>query len=163
MYKCKETIANVKDKRFPASDIENRINIETKKSMKLDTDIFNNVKYNSGDSFLVLSICYNGSINFKPRMNGNLPEQDHIFSQNELKKAKISDDKINTIFNIRYIGSSENKSKSGTPFVDWMRAIGTDKDILKKHLIPEGNWDVNNYESFLNERKKLIENIFKYK
>lgn len=163
LYKCKETIANVKDKRFPASDIENRINTETKKSMKLDTDILNNVTYNSGDSFLVLSICYKGSINFKPRMNGNLPEQDHIFSQNELKRAKILDDKVNSIFNIRYIGSSENKIKSGTPFVDWMKAVGIDKDILKKHLIPEGNWDVNNFDSFLNERKKLIENTFKYK
>ena len=95
-------------------------------------------------------------------MNGNLPEQDHIFSQNELKRAKIPDDKINSIFNIRYIGSSENKSKSGTPFVDWIKAVDTDKDVLKKHLIPEGNWDISNFDSFLNERKKLIENAFKY-
>jgi uncharacterized protein with ParB-like and HNH nuclease domain len=163
LYKCKETIANAKDKVFPATDIENRINNETKKSMKLDADILNNVKYNSGDSFLVLSICYKGSINFKPRMNGNLPEQDHIFSQNELKAAKISDDKINSIFNIRYIGSSENKSKSGTPFVDWVKTVGTDKDVLKKHLIPEGKWDISNFDSFLNERRKLIENTFKYR
>lgn len=127
LYKCKETIANTKDKQFPATEIENRINTETKKSMKLDTDILNKVKYNSGDSFLVLSICYKGSINFKPRMTGNLPEQDHIFSQNELKKFNIPDDKINSIFNIRYIGSSENKSKSNTPFEDWFKAVGTDK------------------------------------
>ena len=162
LYKCKETINSTKGKQFPATDIENRIN-ETKKPRKLDTDILNNVKYNSGDSFLVLSICYKGSINFKPRMNGNLPEQDHIFSQKELKKAKISDDKINSIFNIRYIGSSENKSKSGTAFVDWMKNVGANKDVLKKHLIPEGKWDINNFDSFLKERKKLIENAFRYK
>jgi uncharacterized protein with ParB-like and HNH nuclease domain len=160
LYKCKETIANTKTKQFPALDIEKRINSETKKNMKLDADILNNVKYNSGDSFLVLSICYQGSINFRPRMNGNLPEQDHIFSQNELKKANISGDKINSIFNIRYIGSSENKRKSDTPFIDWMKVIDMDKDILEKHLIPEGHWDVTNFDDFLNERKKLIEKRF---
>jgi uncharacterized protein with ParB-like and HNH nuclease domain len=163
LYKCKETIANNRDKQFPAADIENRINNETKKTMKLDADILNNVKYNSGDSFLVLSICYKGAINFKPRMKGNLPEQDHIFSQDELEQAKISSDKINSIFNIRYIGSSENKIKSKTPFAEWMATIGTNKDELKKHLIPDGKWNTNNYADFLNERRKLIETVFKYK
>jgi len=162
LYKCKETIAKNKSKRFPAVDIENRINNETKKSVKLDVDILNNVKYNSGDSFLVLSICYKGTINFKPRMKGNLPEQDHIFSQDELKRAKISDDKMNSIFNIRYIGSSENKSKSSTLFAEWMTSIGADKNELKKHLIPDGKWDIDNFDKFLNERKKNIEGAFKY-
>lgn len=162
LYKCKETLAKNRDNNFPATDIENRINNETKKNMKLDSDIINNVKYNSGDSFLVLSICYKGAINFNPRMRGNLPEQDHIFSQDELKRAKIADDKMNSIYNIRYIGSSENKSKSGTPFDEWMKSIGYDKNELKKHNIPDGKWDVNSFDNFLNERKKLIDASFKY-
>jgi hypothetical protein len=131
--------------------------------MKLDSDILSNVKYNSGDSYLVLSICYKGSINFKPRMKGNLPEQDHMFSQNELRKAMIEDDKINSIFNIRYIGSSENKIKSKTPFAEWMSTIGKNKDELQKHLIPDGKWDINHYDKFLSERKKLMESFFNYK
>lgn len=162
LFKCKETIDKSHGKRFPSADVENRINMETKKSMKLNSDILNNVKYNSGDSYLVLSICYKGSINFKPRMKGNLPEQDHIFSQDELKHANIPDDKINNIFNIRYIGSSENKIKSNTPFGDWMKIIGSKKDELKKHLIPDGKWNVKNYDDFLNERKKLMEESFEY-
>lgn len=162
LYKCKETIAKNKDKGFPADDIENRINNETKKSMKLDSDIFSNVRYNSGDSYLVLSICYKGSINFKPRMKGNLPEQDHIFSQDELRQAKIPDDKINSILNIRYIAGSENKSKSNTPFADWMEIIGSNKDELKRHLIPDGKWDINSYDDFLKERQKLMTECFHY-
>jgi hypothetical protein len=130
--------------------------------MSLDKDILSNVKYNSIDSFLILSICYKGAINFNPRMSGNLPEQDHIFSQAELKLAKISNEKMNSIFNIRFIGSNENKSKSGTPFADWMITARMDKDILERHLIPEGNWDVNNFDEFLSERKKLIEVAFNY-
>ena len=116
----------------------------------------------SGDSYLILSICYKGSINFKPRMKGNLPEQDHIFSQDELRQAKIPDEKINSIFNIRYIGSSENKSKSNTPFIDWIDDNWDNKDELKKHLIPEGKWNVKSYDDFLKKRKKLMEDCFKY-
>lgn len=32
----------------------------------------------------------------------NLPEQDHIFSYDELQKVKIPEEKINKIYNIRY-------------------------------------------------------------
>lgn len=164
LYKCKETLLSTyNEKQFPALDIEKRINLETKKSMKIDEDILNNVKYNSGDSFLVLSICYKGSINFKPRLNGNLPEQDHIFSKNELKQAKFPDEMINSIFNIRYISSNENKSKSDTPFADWIKTVEADIDILKKHLIPEGNWEVSNFERFLEKRRILFESTFKYR
>lgn len=162
LYKCKETIDVIKSKGFPSGDIEKKINTETKKSMKLDADLLDTVSYNSTDSYLVLSICYRGIINFQPRMKGNLPEQDHIYSQNELKKAKVSEDKINSIFNVRYIGSSENKIKAGTSFTQWMKDIGTNKDELKKHLIPDGMWNIDNYDDFLDKRKKLIENKFKY-
>lgn len=162
LYKCKETMDGKKNKMFPSEELEKKINAETKKSMKIDSDILDNVKYGSSDSYLVLSICYGGSINFQPRMKGNLPEQDHIFSQHELTKAKVPENKINSIFNLRYIGSSENKIKSKTPFAEWMKSLGGNDDELKKHLIPKGNWDVNNYDAFLLARKKLIEGRFQY-
>ena len=128
--------------------------------MKLDPNILDNVKYGSSDSYLVLSICYGGAINFKPRMKGNLPEQDHIFSQDELRKAKIPENKINSIFNLRYIGSSENKIKTKTPFAVWIKSINAKEQ--KKHLIPKGNWSVKNYDDFLLARKKIIKSSFKY-
>jgi uncharacterized protein with ParB-like and HNH nuclease domain len=162
LYKCKETMDGNKNKLFPSEELEKKINTETKKSMKIDPDILDNVKYGSSDSYLVLSICYGGSINFQPRMKGNLPEQDHIFSQDELVKAKVPENQINSIFNIRYIGSSENKIKSNTPFSVWIKSIGNNDDELKKHLIPKGDWSVANFDDFLIARKKLIEKSFKY-
>jgi hypothetical protein len=83
LYKCKEAIDIDKSKSFPAEQIENKLNNETKKSMKLDENYIDKISYNSADSYLALSICYKGAINFRPAMNGNLPEQDHIFSQSE--------------------------------------------------------------------------------
>ncbi len=162
LYKCKEAIDNNSSDSFPAEDIEKKINNETKKSMVPNKDFLDNILYNSVDSYLVLSICYKGTINFQPRMKGNLPEQDHIFSQSELKQANIPEKDINSIYNIRYIGSSENKSKSNTSFSEWIASIGKDQGELNKHLIPNGNWSVVNFNDFLKERKKLIEDHFKY-
>lgn len=161
LYKCKEAIDKSSDS-FPAEEIENQISSETKRSMKLDSDYLDGISYNSGDSHLVLSVCYKGAINFQPRMKGNLPEQDHIFSQNELKRANVDEKKINCIYNLRYIGSSENKIKSKTPFKEWINSIGNNKSELRKHLIPEGVQDVNDFEEFLEKRKKLVEANFIY-
>jgi len=162
LYKCKESIDTKSSDSFPAEDIEKRIDTGTKKSMKLDNDFLDNISYNSTDSYLVLSICYKGAINFQPRLKGNLPEQDHIFSQAELKKADILEKDINCISNIRYISSSENKIKSSTSFSEWMTSIGKNKDELNKHLIPNGDWRIDNFKDFLKERRKLIEAQFDY-
>jgi len=64
--------------------------------------------------------------------------------------------------NIRYISSSENKIKSSTSFSEWMTSIGKNKDELNKHLIPNGDWRIDNFKDFLKERRKLIEAQFDY-
>jgi len=160
LYKCKEAIDAGSAKSFPAEDIEKRINTETKKTMKLEEDFLDDISYNSRDSYLVLSLCYKGAINFQPRFKGNIPEQDHIFSQDELDKAKIPEEKINSIYNIRYIGSSENKIKSKTIFSKWISSLGEEEK--KKHLIPDGIEGINDFDRFLERRKKLIESSFSY-
>lgn len=157
LYKCKEIIKNDKSKIFPSIQIETKIKKETKKNMDIDPDFLDNIMYSSADSYLVLSIFYKGSINFNPRMKGNLPEQDHIFPQSILKKSGISDDKINSIYNIRLIGSTENKTKSSN------NIILKDKNEFKKHMIPDGDWDVENYDEFIKCRKKLLKSAFSYK
>ena len=43
------------------------------------------LKYNSSDSFLILSLLYT-DINFNTSYNGNLPQQDHIYSQSWLRE-----------------------------------------------------------------------------
>lgn len=157
LYKCKEAIDSAKSPLFPADEIEGRINSETKKTMKFDADYLDNVSYRDTDSYLVLSVCYKGAINFKPRMKGNLPEQDHIFSRDELKKAGFAEDKINSIYNIRYIGGDDNRIKSIAKYSEWAESLEKDKNIIFiRHLIPEDNWDVQDYIKFLAARKELM-------
>lgn len=83
-----------------------------------------------------------------------------IFSRNELKNASYSENEINDIGNIRYVSANENKWKSNTPFLEWMKNVLIEE--RKKHLIPDGDWDVSTYRDFIKARKKLmIENVSK--
>jgi hypothetical protein len=99
----------------------------------------------------------------QPHMKGNMPEQDHIYSQDELAKAKYTTEQINSIYNIRLIGGIPNKIKSNMTFSKWMSKYGKDKDELKKHLIPNNSTgNIKDYEKFLAERKKLMNACFNY-
>lgn len=87
-------------------------------------------------------------------MEGNLPEQDHIISKNELNNAGISSEEINSIYNIRLVGRSENRAKSKKLYSNWLKNIN--KEEIKKHLIPSGIWNGKNYNNFLIKRKKIL-------
>ena len=52
--------------------------------------------------------------------------------------------------------------KSDTPPKEWFKEKG--QDYLKLHLIPEDQnlWELENYELFIEARKKLILNNFDY-
>jgi len=160
LIKCKTAIDNSVT-GFPAEDIEKLIKKETKKIMNVTTDDIDKISYNSNNSFLVLSLVYKHSINFQPSLNANIPEQDHIFSQDELKKKGIKENYINTIYNIRYVGKAPNQSKSNKPFEEWIKTQSQkDKEM---HLIPlNKNWTVNDYSEFIAERKKIILNNLTY-
>lgn len=155
LIKCKTAIDNNSVVDFPAKEIEEIIKKETKKIMKVTADDIDKISYNSNNSFLVLSLVYKHTINFQPSLRANIPEQDHIFSQNELKKKGFKEDDINTIYNIRYVGKAPNQSKSNKPFEEWIKTQSqVDKEM---HLIPlNKDWKIDDYLEFIEERKKII-------
>jgi len=152
LYSIKEAIDNNQGKEFPLTDIKTRV-IKNNKYLDLTEEFLNSIEYNDKNSYLVLNLIYN-NINYNPSSKNNLPEQDHIFSRSELEDANVPEDKIDRIFNIRYISSIGNKRKTGTPFKEWVKTISAEEK--KEHLIPEGDWDVETYDEFLEERKKLM-------
>jgi hypothetical protein len=159
LHKCKVAIDDNNQNHFPAKEIEEKIKNETKKSMDITPDAIEKISYNSPNSHLVLSIVYNSAINFQPVLKANIPEQDHIFSQDELKD-EYAEQEINKIYNIRYVGKAPNQSKSNKPFSEWIKTQSEDDKIM--HLIPDGEWDINNYTDFIAERKNKIMEAFKY-
>ncbi|MFH0734658.1 MAG: DUF262 domain-containing protein [bacterium] len=140
---------------FPKEELFIKFN-EAKKSLKLEIDekLISQAAYNSTESYLILSLLYRNSVNFAPQKEDNKPQQDHIISRGELKKANIDETFINSIYNIRYISASDNRIKSDETFEKWSKRIG--QDVMNQHFIPEGNWSASNYDEFLEKRKMLF-------
>lgn len=164
LYKCKEAIEQLTSQTiFPAEQIQLQVSSLKNRSMEITDDKFDQYFYRSKESYLFLGLCYKNAINFTPLLEGNLPQQDHIFSKNELKKAGISDDKINSIYNIRFVSSLDNKIKSATPYLEWVDSLGTKKEeTFIRHCIPNGDWTINNFDSFLQKRKEVLMSNFIY-
>jgi hypothetical protein len=103
------------------------------------------------------------SINFQPILRGNLPEQDHIFSRSELSNADIPIEKINSIYNIRFIGGDDNRRKLDTPYEEWTKDLGNNKEmVFERHFIPAGEWSVAKFYEFLEARKVLMLSKLQY-
>jgi len=156
LFISKKSIDNSTTKDFPYQLLIDDISTKTRKSFDTISNILDNkkLKYNSRDSHLILSLLYRGNITFSAINSGNLPQQDHIFSKKELKNNNISEDKINSIFNIQYLDAHINKVKSGKNFSQWISQLSyNDK---KNCIIPNGTWSVNNFDDFLEARKDLF-------
>lgn len=158
LFISKTSIDNSTITDFPYQLLIDDISTKTRKSFDTISNILDNkkLKYNSRDSYLILSLLYSGNINFGAINHGNLPQQDHIFSKKELKNNAISEEKINSIFNIQYLDAHLNQVKSGKLFATWIPLLS--KDDKKKYSIPDGVWSINNFDDFLKERKKLFLN-----
>lgn len=163
LNKCKDATDHSKDEVFPAEEIQKKIEELKNKRMEVSTENIDNWEYHSKESYLFLSICYKGAINYQPTFKGNFPEQDHIFCRDELEKANIPDSKINSIYNIRYVSMIDNRQKSNIPYRQWAEQLKTNKELVfQTHLIPKGEWSVENFNEFLEARKKLMMANFNY-
>jgi hypothetical protein len=151
LYVSKKSIDESEKGVYPYSYINKKI-IESKKSFNSIDEILDNskLKYNSNDSFLILSLLYT-NIDFNASYNGNLPQQDHIYSQSELRKNGVDEKLINSIFNIQYLDAHLNKSKNDMKIDEWMKKYSPEDKL--KHLIPNGEWNIDNYQEFLEQRK----------
>ena len=50
--------------------------------------------------------------------------------------------------------AAENRWKLDTPFAEFIKTLSIDDK--KAHMIPEGEWNMNNFKDFLAARRKLI-------
>jgi len=140
---------------FPKKELFEKFN-EAKPALNLEVtkELIKKASYNSHESHLVLSLLYNHSVNFTPSSKDNLPQQDHIVSQNELKTARVPKEKINSIFNLRYVTANDNRTKSDESFIEWSERLGN--SVLDNHYIPHGPWNASNYDTFLENRETLF-------
>ena len=132
--------------------------------------------YGSKNVHLIFNIWYK-DFNYVPAYDNNLPQVDHIFPQAILKSVKIPNpetgkrnvmkykwDDRDQIANCMLLTAEENgfRGKKDIPPDIWF----ADKSVeyLNRHLIPTDRnlWKIENYEHFIEERKRLILDKFNY-
>lgn len=126
--------------------------------------------YGSKNVHLIFNLWYR-QFNYTPAYQNNLPQVDHIFPQSLLRKVKKVNPRTgrqdllryyqedrDQIANLMLLTAEENgfSGKRDIPPNEWFR----DKDdaYLDMHLIPKNPelWELDNYEAFIEERKRLI-------
>lgn len=155
LHQTKEVLKGAGD-TFPDAELNKRIQ-SVGKSLDVNKDFLDEIAYNLPDSYLLLFLLYRGQklrLNFNSVYEGETPQQDHIFSQDELSRTGYNETLINDIGNIRYVSASENQWKNATPFSQWISQISPEE--RETHLIPLGDWKTASYTEFLEKRKELM-------
>jgi hypothetical protein len=146
------------------------------RNLEVTTDSILDLKYGDKELHLIFNLWYK-DFEYNPVYENNLPQVDHIFPQSLLKREKIPNprtgrkdllkyhrDERNQIANLMLLTAQENgPSKKGDKQPsEWF--ADKNEAYLDMHLIPKDPelWKLENYEKFIEERKKLIFDKFKY-
>ena len=142
--------------------IDNIFNIisSNNRSLTLTEDNFFEISYGDNRIHLLFNLWY-GDFEYQPAYNNNLPEIDHIFSQDALKDEYDKKTR-NQLANCMLLKKEENRKKGTTLPSEWFKC--RDKKYLERHLIPDNPdlWELDRFEDFIEARKKLIKNKFGY-
>ena len=171
--RCTAVIDEKKD--FIVGDIFDVIRAEGR-SLEITRESIFEQYYGFKNIHLFFNVWYK-DFNYHPSFQNNSPQIDHIFPQSLLKTVKIENPKTgyknilkyksqdrDQIANCMLLTQQENGAggKSDMAPENWF--ADKDDDYLEMHLIPKDKnlWKLENYENFVEERKKLIEGKFGY-
>lgn len=143
------------------------------RTINISEDFLLDTYYGEKKLYLIFALWYQ-DINFKPAYEGNLPWVDHIFPQSMLREIKVMNLETgrkvmkykrwdrDQIANLMLLSAEENRDekKDKTP-EEWLK--DKDDEYFEIHLIPKNKelWKLENFEKFVEERKKLIVDKFK--
>lgn len=155
-------------KQFDTNEIFGVIRTEGR-NLEISKDTVLETYYGSKEIHLLFNMWYD--FNYQPCYYQNKPQVDHIFPQSKLKKIKIpnqSTGKMNVmkykaedrdqIANCMLLTAQENGAGEKTDVSPDVWFASKPKEYLELHLIPANKelWKIENFEKFIEERKKLI-------
>lgn len=138
-----------KDKKFPTPEIF-KVYIDHPLHFKEDLD---ENRLDDYDFDFLMYIIYGKKSGFRRE------DIDHIHPYSILESKGFSPDKINTIANYQLLDYGINRGdKNNKELKDWISGLTNRDDYLRRHLIPndENLWVSDNYEKFVEERKKIM-------
>lgn len=168
--KCTKKIDETKS--FDITEIFGVIKADGR-NLEISRDTVLKTYYGSKQIHLLFNLWYN--FNYQPTYNQNRPQVDHIFPQSQLKKIKVANpetgrmdilkykwDERDQIGNCMLLTAQENGSGGKTDILPEVWFADKSEDYLELHLIPQDKelWKLENFEKFIEERKKLIEAKF---
>jgi hypothetical protein len=85
-------------------------------------------------------------------------EMHHIFPKSILKKMGYSPKEYDDLANIAFLSQEANLEVRNSAPIDYIKRYGIEKDRSKTQLIPinEDLWEIENFEKFKIERRKII-------
>ena len=146
------------------------------RSLELTEDRLWKMGYSSDSIHLLFNLWYN-RFNYEPAYDNNLPQVDHIFPQSILKEIKVASpenglrnivkykkDERNQLANCMLLTREENGPGGKSDILPEVWFSDKKEEYLDMHLIPKNKdlWKIENFEDFIEERKKLIREKFLY-
>ena len=143
-----------------------KINSEIKKISDISEDYIEELLLNQKDkqyTFSILALLY-PNLDYK----NNKFHQDHLHPVSkydflsEQDKEKYGWDTFNSILNLQMLGANENESKNNSDLKVWIEQEIKDKgdsyrkSFLEDHIIPDVDFDINNFSIFIENRKKIL-------
>jgi hypothetical protein len=178
--KIVRSIQDAKD--FVLPDVFGAIRADGR-SLELTSEVLFEQYYGSRTIHLFFNLWYK-DFDYSPASDENGPQVDHIFPQSLLKTVKdINPDSgkrnllhyraehRDQIANCMLLTAAENgfSDKTDTPPAEWFAPQRFDSQeqrarYMDLHLIPDVPklWELNRYDDFINARKELIKEKFKY-
>ena len=165
--KCVKEINNQQD--FVTQNIFKVIQ-DDGRSLDLNADTILENHYGSKNIHLFLNYWYKG-FDYHPSFLNNLPQVDHIFPQSKLKSIKdlnlrsgrydllrYKKEDRDQIANLMLLTQEENGAGGKTDIlpIEWFG--NKPESYLDLHAIPKDPelWKIENFEKFIEERKKLV-------
>ena len=166
---CVDVIRNYsKADYFPYKELETNM-----KNRRRTVDVnFDTIDKNP---YIILTLLYlfnNQIVNFQPKLNGNVPEIDHIFPRSKMLRApyEYPHGLVNNIGNYMFLEKSLNISKANLLPEDYFpQALKEKPDFYERYLIPNEPrlHKPENFEDFVNKRRdgifKTVKGILLYR
>ncbi|MEQ8393337.1 MAG: DUF262 domain-containing protein [Thalassospira sp.] len=158
---------------FPLEQIKHRLK-RTNRSMQFSEDDLNNLlylQYKDSHTFSILSLIY-PTLDFRNKFHLDHIHPQQSFKRSALKGLDLSEEEItnymdwqNYIANLQLLAGSENQQKSGKHFERWLDSEYPNKEAkssyMKTHHIPNTDLSLTNFETFIDEREKLLLKAFR--
>ena len=144
------------------------------RNLEISKDDIFNTYYGSKQIHLLFNLCYD--FDYLPAYEQNKPQVDHIFPQSQLNGIKVANpttgkmdvqrysrEQRDQIANCMLLTAQENGAGGKTDILPEIWFADKSQEYLDMHLIPRDKelWKLENFEQFIEERKKLIEAKFK--